>query len=435
LKPSALNSSLRQHALKVFRAALAAADPEQAVTRHLRRDGPHLRVGARRYYLPGFDRIQIVGAGKASARMARAVDRIVGARVSGGLVNVPDGESAKLHRVRLNACGHPVPDQRGMEGALEIMEIARRAGPRDLLIGVISGGASAMLPMPAPPLTLTGKQEITRALLSAGANIHELNAVRKHLSAIKGGQLASAAHPATVVTLILSDVIGDDPDVIGSGPTVADRGTISDALGVLKKYKVHAQKEWLHETPKPGDAVFARVQNLIVGSNRLAIDAASKTARELGYHPLILSSSIEGETRDVALVHAAIAKEIAERNRPVRRPACVLSGGETTVTVRGAGLGGRNQEFVLAAAMAIEGLGGVGVFSAGTDGVDGPTPAAGAFADGRLVDRARGQGIDAQAFLNNNDSYHFFERMDGLVRTGPTGTNVMDIRLMFVTSD
>jgi glycerate 2-kinase len=431
-----LSQPHRKHALEIFRAALEAADPEEAVARHLRFDGRTLRAGSRRYALSAFDRrIHVIGAGKASARMARAVERILGARLSGGLINVPDGTSTKLRRIRLNPSGHPVPDQRGLDGARQMIELAQKAGKRDLLICVISGGASALLPLPAPPMTLPEKQNVTRALLASGANIHELNAVRKHLSLIKGGQLARAAHAATVLTLILSDVIGDDLDVIGSGPTVPDRATTDEARAVLKKYDIRVPPAWLHETPKPGDPAFARVQNLIVGSNRLAIDGAARKARELGYNPLVLSSSIEGETREIALMHAAIAKEIVANNRPVRRPACVLSGGETTVTVRGRGLGGRNQEFVLAAAIAIEGVEGVTVFSAGTDGIDGPTPAAGAIADGTVVQKARKQEIDARTYLNDNDSYHFFERMNGLVRTGPTGTNVMDIRLMLVTSD
>lgn len=423
-----MNSRAKQHALKIFRAALAAADPAQAVARHLKFDGRILRAGSRRYALGAFEKLHVIGAGKASARMAGALERILGARIAGGLVNVPDGTGTKLKRISMNPCGHPVPDQRGLDGAQRMIEIARLAGPRDLLIGVISGGASAMLPLPAPPMTLLQKQEVTRSLLGAGANIHELNAVRKHLSLIKGGQLARAAHPAAVLTLILSDVIGDDLDVIGSGPTVADRSTVGDALAVLKRYAVDVPPECLHETPKPGDPAFARVQNLIVGSNGLAIDGAARKARELGYHTLVLSSSIEGETREIARMHAAIAKEIVARDRPVRRPACVLSGGETTVTVRGGGLGGRNQEFVLAAAIALEGVEGVTVFSAGTDGIDGPTDAAGAVSDGQV-------GPDARAYLDNNDSYHFFERTSGLVMTGPTGTNVMDIRLMLVTSD
>jgi hydroxypyruvate reductase len=275
-------------------------------------------------------------------------------------------------------------------------------------------------------------------LLHCGANIHELNCVRKHISAVKGGQLALLAWPATMLTLILSDVIGDDLDVIGSGPTVPDRSTFAEARAILSKYGITAKvpaavrerlSENAAETPKPGDRIFEYVQNLIVGSNRLAVDAAARQARALGYHTLVLSTFIEGETRDVARVHAAIAKEIRATGRPVKLPACVISGGETTVTIRGTGLGGRNQEFALAAALDIAGLKDVVILSAGTDGTDGPTDAAGAIADGTTIARA---GLDASAYLANNDSYRFFENLGDLIKTGPTGTNVADVRILLL---
>jgi hydroxypyruvate reductase len=412
---------VRKHALQIFRAALQAADPYAAVLRHLKFDGRTLIAGRRRYRMADFDRIQIIGAGKASAAMARAVEHLLGRLIKGGVVNVPDGTVAKLRRVELNPAGHPIPDERGERGAQRILEIAREAGPRDLLICLISGGASALMPAPAPPLTLAVKQEITRKLLNAGAAIQELNTVRKHLSLIKGGQLAAAASPACVLALILSDVIGDDLDVIGSGPTVGDSSTVAQAESVLRKYAVSGTVGVLLETPKKTE-----VQNLIVGSNRLAMDAAALKAKELGYRTLVLSSSIDGETREIARMHAAIVREILTAGSPVRRPACLLSGGETTVTVRGTGLGGRNQEFVLAAAIALEGCGPVTIFSAGTDGLDGPTDAAGAIADESTP------ALNAREFLDNNDSYHFFEKLDALIKTGPTGTNVMDVRILLV---
>jgi hydroxypyruvate reductase len=362
--------------------------------------------------------------------MARAVERLLGKRIAGGWINVKDGHTAHLRRIHQQECGHPIPDERGVEGARRMSEIAREAGPRDLLICVISGGASALTPAPLPPMTLGQKQELTKKLLASGATIHEINTVRKHLSSIKGGQLAKLAYPATTIALILSDVIGDDLDVIGSGPTVGDRSTIADARAVLGKYGI-AQVEF-HETPKLGDAALERVQNIIVGSNEQAIDAAARHAKALGYRTMVLSTRIEGETRDVASVHAAIAKEILATGRPLRAPACVLSGGETTVTIRGSGMGGRNQEFVLAAAIALDGSGPATVLSAGTDGTDGPTDAAGAIADSTTVSRARELGLDAGAFLVENDSYHFFEKVEGLVKTGPTGTNVMDVRVVLV---
>ena len=411
---------MRKHALQIFRAALDAADPYAAVLRHLKFDGRVLltqskaSAGRRRYRMADFDRVQVIGAGKASAAMARAVEHLLGRQIKGGVINVPDHTAAKLRQIVLNPAGHPIPDERGHQGALRILEIARAAGPRDLLICVISGGASALLPAPVEGISLAGKQQITRQLLNAGATIHELNTVRKHLSRIKGGQLAAAASPARVLTLILSDVIGDNLDVIGSGPTVGDSSTVEQAESVLRKFHVPVPAGVLRETP-----TTAQAQNLIVGSNRLAMDAAARKAKELGYRTLVLSSSIDGETRDIARMHAAIAREISAR------PACLLSGGETTVTVRGNGKGGRNQEFVLAAAIALEGHP-CTVFSGGTDGLDGPTDAAGAIADERTP------MIQAREFLDNNDSYHFFERVNGLVKTGPTGTNVMDVRILLV---
>jgi hydroxypyruvate reductase len=425
---------LRRHALSIFRAAVAAADPRRTVRETLRPAG-----------LSRFRRIFVVGAGKASAAMAQAAEQALGRRITGGWINTKDGHGAPLARITVHEASHPVPDARGVEGARRIAEIAAQAGEGDLLLCLISGGGSALLPLPMPPVTLEDKQETTRLLLACGATIHEINAVRKHLSAIKGGRLARLAWPAHVLSLLLSDVIGDPLDVIASGPTAPDTSTFASAWAVVEKYGLAgkipaAARELLQqglagkveETPKPDDPCFRRVTNRIVGSNRLAVDAAARKARELGYRPLVLSTTIEGETRDIAAMHAAIAREIVAAGRPARPPVCVISGGETTVTLRGGGLGGRNQEFALAAAIALEGVPGVLVFSAGTDGTDGPTPAAGAMADGATVSRAAALGLDARRMLAANDSYHFFEPLGDLVVTGPTGTNVMDVRLMLV---
>jgi glycerate 2-kinase len=420
----------KSHALRIFRAALRAADPQQAVLRYFKSDGTILTAGRRRYRLSRFDRIQVIGAGKATAAMARAVERVLGRRLTGGAINVKDRPHVRLRRVAVTESGHPMPDERGVEAARRIMEIARDAGPRDLLICVISGGASALMPAPRPPVTLAEMQEVTGQLLARGATIHEINSVRKHVSQISGGQLATFAAPATVIALILSDVIGDDLDVIGSGPTVPDRSTVADAARIAEKFSIRSLP--FQETPKPGDPAFQRVQNLIIGSNRQAMEAAARQARSLGYRTLLLSTFIEGETREIASMHAAIAKEILMSGRPVRRPACIFSGGETTVTLRGAGLGGRNQEFVLAAAIALQDFGPVTLFSAGTDGSDGPTDAAGAVADAGIITQARARGLDPLEFLADNDSYHFFERLGGLVKTGPTGTNVMDVRILLI---
>jgi hydroxypyruvate reductase len=383
--------------------------------------------------LPSFRNIYVIGAGKASAQMARAIERLLGARITAGEINVKDGHGAPLRRIQINECGHPVPDQRGVDGARRIARIASQATADDLIVCLISGGASALLPLPAPPITLAEKQKTTRLLLRSGASIHEMNCVRKHISQIKGGQLARLAYPATLLTLILSDVIGDDLDVIGSGPTVPDRSTLADARAIFDKYGIgNKLPAAAQETPKPGDRIFAKTHNVIVGSNALAVDAAEVEARRLGFHTLVLSTFLEGEAREIARVHAAIAKEIRATGRPVKTPACVISGGETTVTVRGKGLGGRNQEFALAAALDIAGLQNVLILSAGTDGTDGPTDAAGAIADGTTLVRAQALGLNAPAFLANNDSYRFFEATGDLIKTGPTGTNVADIQLVLV---
>lgn len=440
---AAKEKTLRRHALDIFRAALKASDPNEAILRHVRVDGAVLKAGPKRYDLRRFRRVWVLGAGKASARMAVAVERLLGARIAGGLVNVKYGHTAKLRRVRLNECGHPVPDEAGIEGARAIAALAAEAGEDDLVVTVISGGGSALLPLPAEGITLADKQATTRLLLESGANIHEMNTVRKHISAIKGGQLARLAYPATVLSLILSDVIGDDLDVIASGITAPDRSTFEDARAILDRFglwrripaAVRRRIEAgcagkIEETPKENHPAFARTQNLIAGSNDLALRAAAGRARELGYRTLVLSSFIEGETREVARVHAAVAKEIHASGRPMRAPACVISGGETTVTIRGNGKGGRNQEFALAGAIDIAGLAGTVLFSAGTDGTDGPTDAAGALCDGATLVRARALGLDARAHLAANNSYPFFDALGDLVRTGPTGTNVMDVRLV-----
>jgi hydroxypyruvate reductase len=421
---------LRKQARAIFRSALAAADPEKAVVHRLEQ-----------LDLSRFRNIYVIGAGKAGASMARAAERILGRRITAGLVNVKDGHVAKLRRIELNECGHPVPDQRGVAGAQRIAEMASIAQKDDLVICLISGGGSALMPLPAPPITLEEKQSVTRLLLACGADIHEINTVRKHISSIKGGQLARLAAPATVEALLLSDVIGDNLDVIGSGPTAPDASTFADAVRILEKYDIfgrvpasvrdrieQGQRGEIPETPKPREPIFRRVRNSIVGSNRLALDRAAQRARKFGFHTLVLASEIQGETREIARMHAAIAREVAHSAQPVKPPACLITGGETTVTIKGSGLGGRNQEFVLAAVIDIAGLPGVVVFSAGTDGTDGPTDAAGAIADGDTLRRAP----EAQRFLDANDSYHYFGSLGDLVITGPTNTNVMDVRIVLI---
>ena len=418
-------AQLRRDALRIYRAALKAADP-RAVT----------LAAMRRLRLDRFENVYVVGAGKAGATMAAALERVPGMRIARGLVNVKYGHTARLRRVELCECGHPVPDANGMVGARRIAEIAQAAEARDLVLCVISGGASALLPLPAAGISLEDVQRTTELLLACGADIHELNTIRKQLSAIAGGHLARMAAPATVIALVLSDVVGDDLDVIGSGPTVPDRSTFADALAIVERYKLRDRVppavlrrfERSMSEPQPP---FDHVRNIIVGSNRLAVDAAVRAAKELGYHTVVLSTALQGEAREVARVHAAIAREIRAAGRPVKAPACVISGGETTVTLaKEHGLGGRNQEFVLAAARDIAGLERTVVFSAGTDGTDGPTDAAGAITDGHTLARAQARGLNAAGALARNDSHPFFDALDDLIRTGPTGTNVMDIQIV-----
>ncbi len=437
-----MSNRLHSQALKIFKAALRAADPEEAILRHVSVDDGVLSIASRKYRLEWYKNIFVVGGGKAGASMAHAVERLLGRRISGGVVNVKYGHTRKLRRIELVECGHPVPDENGVRGARRIAEIAAGASSGDLLLCLISGGASALMPAPVDGITLAEKQAATRILLECGADIGEINCIRKHLSTLKGGQLARLASPADVIALLLSDVIGDDLSVIGSGPATPDPSTFAQARQVLEKYGAwermpvsvrtrieHGIAGKVEETPKQ----IANAYNFIVGSNELAVNEAVKKAKELGFRPLVLSTTIEGETRDVARMHAAIAREILKSGRPVRPPCCVISGGETTVTIRGDGLGGRNQEFALAAAIDLAGANGVAVLSGGTDGSDGPTDAAGAIADGQTIERASKLGLRAAEFLARNDSYRFFEATGGLIKTGPTNTNVMDIRLMVVS--
>ncbi|MSS70038.1 MAG: glycerate kinase [Candidatus Latescibacteria bacterium] len=443
--PDATSQKLRADARAVFDAALEAADPKISIRNAVRIEGRTLRVGEGTYDLDAFSRVLVVGAGKASAQMASAVEEVLGDRVSGGLINTKYDHGVPLRRVEVNECGHPVPDEAGVAGTERIVRMLAEADERTLVFCLLSGGGSALMPAPADGITFAEKQETTRQLLACGATINELNAVRKHLSKVKGGQLARIAFPATLVSLVLSDVIGDPLDVIASGPTAPDESTFGHCLEILRKYEVQdripkgvmerlqgGSEGKVQETPKPGDSVLSRCRNLIVGSNRLAVAAAREKAEALGYRTLMLSTRVQGEAREVAKVFAAIGKEIRTTGAPIPTPACVICGGETTVTLRGKGKGGRNQEIALSAAMEIEGWSGLVIFSGGTDGTDGPTDAAGAVADGETVARARGMGLAAGDFLKENDSYPYFERLGDLVMTGPTGTNVMDVALIMV---
>jgi len=436
---------MRKDALDIFWAGVGAVEPAAAVKRYCRREGNRLRIDQQTYDLTGFRHIYIIGAGKAGGPMAKAVEEILGEKITKGLVSVKYGHLAALSRVQLIEASHPVPDEAGLAGTQAILEMVSKAGEEDLVLCLISGGGSALLPSPVKGVSLEDKQETTKTLLACGASIHEINAVRKHMSRIKGGGLARTVYPATLVSLILSDVIGDDLDVIASGPTVPDPSSFQDCMNTLDKYDIRDKipetvltliqkgiEGEVPETPKPGDPVFTHTESVIIGSNRACILAAEEKAQDLGYHTLVLSTMIAGETREVAGVHVAIAKEVLKTGHPVSSPACILSGGETTVTITGRGLGGRNQEFVLAGAIALNGGKGIAILSAGSDGTDGPTDAAGAIADGQTTQRADAMGLNPSSFLSENDSYHFFQKLGDLIKTGPTNTNVMDLRILLV---
>ena len=444
--PHTTLQAMRSDARAILRAALGAVSPAAAIEAFCRRDGRRLHVGEQSFDLSAYAAIRIIGAGKAAAAMAGALESLLQDRLQEGLVIVKYDHGETLQTVRTMEAGHPVPDENGCRAARRVLSMAQAAGPRDLVFCLLSGGGSALLPLPADGLTLADKQTVSQVLLSCGATIHEINTVRKHLSAIKGGRLAAAVHPARLCTLILSDVVGDDLDIIASGPTVPDAGTFQDAMGVVEHYGIAprlpvAVVRYLRdgiagkiaESPKPGERCFETHYPLIVGNNRQCLDAAGAAARARGYHTLVLSSLIEGETRHVARVHAALGREVLASGQPAPSPACLVSGGETTVTLIGNGRGGRNQEFALAAALGIEGAREVVVLSAGTDGTDGPTDAAGAIADGHTAARARALGMDPRGHLAENDAYPFFQRLGDLVMTGPTRTNVMDLHLVLVS--
>ena len=439
---------LREDLHTIFRAALKAVDPREAMRAHVQRDGHHLRVAHRVYDLDAYTAVAVVGVGKAGAAMAATLEELLPERISGGHVIVKYGHGVPLRRVTLHEAGHPIPDEAGVRAARTLIEFVKGRGPQELIICLMSGGGSALSPAPGDGITLAEKQEMTRLLLACGATIHEINALRKHVSQLKGGQLARLASSATLITLVLSDVVGDSLDVIASGPTVADSSTFADCLDILQRYhlldrvpaairrRLEAGAEGaIPETPKPGDPAFERVQTVIIGRNLQALEAASHQAAALGYQSLILSSAIEGETREAAKVHAGIAKEVIASGHPLPAPACILSGGETTVTLQGPGKGGRNQEFVLAMALEIRELSGIAVLSAGTDGTDGPTDAAGAVADWTTCARAERLGLQPRVSLANNDAYPFFACLGDLLLTGPTQTNVMDVRIMLMRAE
>ncbi len=443
-----ITENARMAALTLVLEGIRAADPYRAVKSFLSlRDGELLLGGEKSLPLTG--KVYVVGGGKATGGMAKAAEEVLGELVAGGVISVPEElapkVSGELSKVEVVGATHPRASEKSVEAGRRIVEVARKAGEGDIVLALISGGGSALMEYPAEGVSIDDIGEVSIQLMKAGADIFELNTVRKHLSRFKGGWLAKHAYPATVVTLMISDVVGDRMDTIASGPTVPDPTTFSDAHRVLERhglldkaprsvveYIEKGLKGLVPETPKPGDPIFERVHNHIVASNILSLKAMEKKAKSLGYSTLVLTSMLEGEAREVGKVAAALAREVPRTGHPLEAPAVILAGGETTVTVRGHGKGGRNQELALSAAIKIRGLRGVAIAAVGSDGRDGPTDAAGAVVDGYTVEKALKMGVNPDDYLDNNDSYGFFSRVGGHVKTGYTGTNVNDFLVIVV---
>lgn len=415
----------RQLLLDMFASAVGAVSPEKCLPPFLPQP-------------PAGGRTLVIGAGKAAAAMAKTVEQHWQGDIS-GLVVTRYGHGAACQRIEVVEAAHPVPDEAGRNAAHRMLQMVQGLNENDLVLCLISGGGSALLALPAPGITLEQKQAINKALLKSGATISEMNCVRKHLSAIKGGRLALACAPARMVTLLISDVPGDDPDIIASGPTLPDPTSCADALAVLCKYRIAIPAEidkhltsGAGETPKPGDMRFMRNEHHVVATAQHALEAAAATARTAGVMPYILSDRIEGEARDVGMVHAAIARQVMQRGEPFGRPCVLISGGETTVTVRGKGRGGRNAEFLLSVATVLDGMPGVSAIACDTDGIDGTEDNAGAIYLPDSMERAERLGLQPRAMLDENDGYGFFSALDDLVVSGPTRTNVNDFRALLV---
>lgn len=419
-------------------------EPDACIKDHLQLTGHILKVGERFYNLDAYKNIYVIGFGKASGYMAVALEEMLKERITSGVVNVRYGYSAPCRIIKINQTGHPLPDVAGMQGTREILRLVNNVGENDLVFCLISGGGSALFELPCNGITLEELRKTTELLLKCGARIDEINTVRKHISQVKGGRLAKLCR-GKIVSLVLSDVVNDQLDAIASGPTAPDKTVFSDCESILAKYRISHEiprsvKKHIHnglegmaeETPNKTDAAFHKVHHVIIGNVRMALRASAEKAKVLGYHSAIHSSSVEGEAKEAAKIFGAIAREVHASVNPTKRPACIIAGGETTVTMQRHGFGGRNQEFTLSAALEIDGLENTVILSAGTDGTDGNTDAAGAAADGLTITRAKDLRIDPEAHLSEHNAYAFFKGLDDLIITGPTKTNVMDIMVLLI---
>jgi glycerate 2-kinase len=427
---------VRKDLEEIWAAGLAAADPERAVGRALALEEDAIVADGTSFEA---ERVFVVAAGKAAGTMGRAAEELLGDKISGGLVVTKDGHDPGPEDFEVVFASHPEPDERGVEAARKVQELAESVGEEDLLLALISGGASALLADPAPPIELADLKELTGDLLRSGADIGEINTVRKHVSVLKGGGLVRLAHPAPTVALLLSDVVGDDPSSIASGLTAPDTTTLEGTRRVLERYRIEppesisAHLREAEETPATDDPVFENVVNVICGSGRHAAEAAVGKAEELGYAPLLLTTTLTGDALGAASMYAAIVREILASGNPVPSPCAVISGGEATVTVRGGGEGGPNLEFALALAVELDGVEGWAAFSADTDGHDGSTEAAGGIVDGETAEKIREHDVDPEKALSDNDSFPALEAGGALLITGPTGTNVNDVRVALIS--
>jgi glycerate-2-kinase len=435
----------RTLALDCLEYSVNAVDAAKLLRAKVALKNNRLNAGSYCFDLSKFRRVFVVGGGKAAGAMAHALEDVLGIRITAGFVNVPHGDQHKTNVIKLQGASHPVPDEAGVEGARKMLRLVEQADEHDLVVVLLSGGGSSLMPFPREGISLEHKRELTGKLLKSGAKIDEINVVRKHLSCFKGGWLAKKAFPASVLNLIVSDVVGDSLESIASGPSVPDSSTFSDVRRVLERYDLwksapssvrklvlEGEKGVVEETPKSDDACFTRVSSVVLGNCRVLALAAVDFLKSKSLNTLLLTSSLEGEAKTVGTILSSIACEAAVSGKPVVKPAAIVAGGETVVTVHGKGVGGRNQELALSAALKLQDLDGAVVASLSSDGVDGPTDAAGAIVDGKTLQRAGVLGLDAEAFLADNDSYGFFSKLGGLIFTGATGTNVNDISLIVV---
>lgn len=438
-----MNTQMRDDAYLILSEAINAVDPQACIYHNVRKEDQRLIIQNRTYNISDYGHVYAIAFGKASISMSMAIESIMGTSLSGGIAITKQGAAESLSIMDVFETGHPTPDAGSINAGRMIYEFLDKTGPEDLIIFLISGGGSSLVTYPRKGISVTDITKITVSLMRAGATINELNTVRKHLCLIKGGGLAKIVYPSESVSLILSDVVGDPLDVIASGPTVPDTSTFADFSEIVRRYNIvlspaveglleDGLEGVIEETPKFGDKVFEKASTYLIGTNALALAEAKNRAGKLGYNTMLLTSSVVGEAKEIARVFAAIAREERLREEPLPLPACILAGGETTVTIRGKGIGGRCQEMALAFGIEVSGLENVLLLAAGTDGNDGPTESAGAFGDGYTVQRGLDLQLDPYGELSDNNSYMYFKNTGDLIVTGPTGTNVMDIYIILV---